>query len=52
MTFCIGVHRNCNTIDVGVFADTKETCCIARQHKLWTIRNTEKKWLVYVNFNV
>ena len=43
MTFCIAVHRNFNTIDVGVFANTKETCCIARQRELLTIHNTEKK---------
>ena len=41
MTFC--KHRNFNTIDVAVFANTEETCCIARQRELLTIHNTEKK---------
>ena len=52
MTFYIAVHRNFNTIDVGVFPNTKEIFCIARQHELLTIHNTEKKWLVHVNFKI
>ena len=40
MKFCIAVHRNFNTIDAGVFANTKEACRIARQRELMTIHNT------------